>query len=37
MFDSRYEVMTNAVAGGVDADGMTGWNQKLGSMVWSEK
>lgn len=35
MIDSRYEMFTNAVAGGVDANGLTGWQKDLGVRVWN--
>jgi 3'-5' exoribonuclease len=37
LIDSRYEMVTNALADGVDADGMTGFVPKLGSQVWNGK
>jgi 3'-5' exoribonuclease len=37
MIDSRYEIATNALAGGVDENGMTEWNKTLGMQIWNGK
>jgi 3'-5' exoribonuclease len=37
MVDSRYEIATNALASGVDENGMTAWSNTLGHAVWDGK
>ena len=37
MIDSRYEIVTNALAGGVDEKGMTQWSNALGCCAWDGK
>jgi 3'-5' exoribonuclease len=37
MLDSRYEMFGNLVAAGVDAEGWTAWDHKLGIRVWNGK